>query len=1205
MDLLQKKEKAKKNIRFYSGCILILLAFYASLYIVKNKYAPETLVKKGLNSIQQANTQSVNMNKKVIGFLSRKNNVTWRQLKRYSVDYKGGIIVLRGDSLVFWNNNLLSIRKASKIEPGKPAIIFMDEDPIVASKKINGNYQVISFVNLNNNKIPYGIKIEQGKHNGKNHYVVSRFGITIKVDKEHIPPLITGILFLLYLLVITCAAFTIKRIAYSSVTKKRPTGKKRMQIGFFILGILILRVIIYFIGLPEIFFHSFWHNTIMADVPGWVTPSDLLVNVILFLIVLLEWKKIIKEKPEKTGKLSWPKIMAAELLLLSVPLVLYELTRNIMQNGVLVVYPDNAYFGREGFINLILMLGVNFILYLWTETFNATAEKNGIRYKKIIWTLTLTTIIVGFTGLWDWHIVLMTYLVVLLLISIIKYIPRTKKPYFHSVLALFVLSLTATWFLNINEQQGRKAHQQYTANVLTQKKDPYLQYLLHNKAKEILKDKNIAKILNSGTGNKEQAITQYFNRKYFHGFLPTYTKQITLCEPEQQLEIQPENAIVNCNTFFENMGGDLVDSAQNYTLSLINNTTESIYYLARLHFKNVIQGRIPVNLYIEFYTNRIPKGLGYPELLQNKGTADLHLSGYSFAYYEKGKLEYKFGDFLFPIDLADFKSAPTGKFFNKGGYSHYILPLSKTEKVIVSRPNENLSNKLLPFSLLFIMSGIVLLLFVTIKYGKKIRETFRYSFSTRLQLTIFTALMLVYGMLTVIILYYFNANNRETITNNLKEKTHSVMIELQHELSPMGHDALKNRQQIQSYLQKLSMVFFSDINLYTREGTLLVSSRPEIFNRNLQSRLINPKAYFEIEKQHKLFFLGIEKIKQVLFYSSYAPFIQANGKEAGIINLPYFARQSELQRTYYQMMANLINLFVITGLLGMLLMIYLSRLLTKPLKVLQEKIGAVSIEKQNEKIEWNREDEIGKLVEAYNQMVIKLEESARLLEDSARDKAWREMARQIAHEIRNPLTPMKLNVQYLQKVYQTNDPAFGEKFEIVSKSLIDQIETLNDVVTMFSDFSKTEKQAEGKTDLIKTLKSSITLFKKSYALTIRFWTNTDRAEVRVPNRDLLRIFNNLLKNAVQSMEDRKEKIIETEVNLSEEKVEIKITDNGRGISHENEKHVFQPYFTTKTKGTGLGLAIVKNLITTYGGDIRFVSHKGKGTTFILTFPLVQ
>ena len=258
-------------------------------------------------------------------------------------------------------------------------------------------------------------------------------------------------------------------------------------------------------------------------------------------------------------------------------------------------------------------------------------------------------------------------------------------------------------------------------------------------------------------------------------------------------------------------------------------------------------------------------------------------------------------------------------------------------------------------------------------------------------------------------------------------------------------------------------------------------------------------------------------------------------------------------------------------LLGMLLMVYLSRLLTRPLQILQHKIISVSIERQNEKIEWGRNDEIGKLIDAYNQMVEKLEESARLLKYSAREKAWREMARQIAHEIRNPLTPMKLNVQYLQKVYAAKDSTFEEKLRAISQSLINQIDTLDDVAGMFSDFSKMNFPTNEKADLMQAIKSTTTLFKKSYDIKIEIDSDREYIPVKTSKQDLLRIFNNLLKNSVQSMEKISQKEVKIQIICKKDHAELRLTDNGNGISTEDKENIFQPYFTTKSTGTGLGL----------------------------------
>ncbi len=1202
---MKKRDRHNTLVNFLlytAGFLLILFAFYGLRYTTERNYRPESLFRRTQNTIYNIGNQCVKTSVKVFGFLHQKKSITWTQLNRQLSDNQANIIITKGDSIIYWNTNQVPAGQLSSMTNGKLKILFLGNRSYAGLKTIRGNYTVDVFFPLTKKILPYGVKIEYRSNSGHDEYPLNELGITLKIESGMLPPYMLTILFFLYT-TLFLYVIIILSLLYRELENRIALRHSYLLLFFFFIDLIILRGIQYYFGFPEVFKNSFWISGQITSLPGFRTPGDLVLNLVLLCVGLFMLLRYFKQQQSHWEKHVWLKLFLVQIILFSLPVILYFITEGVLQNGPLILFPENVYFSTPGIIRLFLLLLVNILVYLWIISFLGFVQKKGSSFWQIVVTLTLVAMLFLWLIEVEKTIIFLVYVLSVMLAGILWFIKRDKKPYFHSILTILLLSLSAAYLLNVNEQEHRNAHQKFTANMLTQKQDPYLQYLLKSQSGEILNDTNIIKIIISGKENKEQRISHYLNKKYFHGMFSSYSRQVTLCEPGQLLEIQPDNKVVGCDAFFRHLRGKIVDTGLDFELSLVNNTSESIYYLARFHFPTLLNNKAGVNLYIEFFTNIIPKGLGYPELLQDAGAGELHLSGYSFSFYEQGKLEYKFGDFLYPIDLSDLKEAPVKKFFQKDGYTHYMLPVNNKEILLVSRLRQTLSGWLLPFSLLFILSGILLLIYILFKFGKQILETFSYSFSTRLQLTIFSTMLIVFLVLTAIILYYFNANNRQTISNNLEEKTHSVLIELQDKLSPFGNAALQNKQEIQSYLQKFSMVFFSDINLYDNAGELIVSSRPEIFSRGLQSRLINPVAYTEIEKNHKLFYLGKERIKNVEFYSSYAPFILDNGVDAGIINLPYFARQSELQHTYYQMLANLINLFVIAGMLGMLLMVYLSRLMTRPLNILQRKITSVSIEKQNEKIEWSRNDEIGKLIEAYNQMVEKLEESARLMKYSAREKAWREMARQIAHEIRNPLTPMKLNIQYLQKVYSAKDPSFDEKFKSVSSSLINQIDTMNEVVGMFSDFSKTNFPIDEKADLMEAITSTATLFRKSYEIHITIDSEQDNIEVKTSMQDLLRIFNNLLKNAVQSMENTPDKNIRIQILQRQKYVEVRLTDNGKGIYEADKEHIFQPYFTTKSKGTGLGLAIVKNLMTEMGGEIIFVSEKGLGTTFILKLPL--
>ncbi|NOX87274.1 MAG: GHKL domain-containing protein [Chlorobi bacterium] len=412
-----------------------------------------------------------------------------------------------------------------------------------------------------------------------------------------------------------------------------------------------------------------------------------------------------------------------------------------------------------------------------------------------------------------------------------------------------------------------------------------------------------------------------------------------------------------------------------------------------------------------------------------------------------------------------------------------------------------------------------------------------------------------------------------------------------------------DQPQLEQMLIKFSSVFFSDINLYNTSGQLVASSRPEIFNLGLLSENINPMAYEELMVKNKLFYFTRERIGEVSYYSSYAPLELGGDKAAGIVNLPYFAKQTEVTQAYYLMIFTFINLFVFLGIIGAVIAVALSRIITRPLKVLQENIAAIQIDKPNKPIPWANEDEIGKLIREYNKMIRKLEQSAELLKQSERESAWREVAQQIAHEIKNPLTPMKLNVQYLEKAFREKDKDLEEKVRNISNSLISQIESLDKVAEMFSDLAKTRVRNFEKVDLGNVIRESVQLFKNNTTVKISYQPDDIRGHYFTPafEKDLLRLFNNMIMNAIQSIDKNRDGVVKIVLKEEEQFFVVTIEDNGKGIPDEQKSKIFQPYFTTKSTGTGLGLAIVKNIMQEIGGEITFESKKDTGTVFTLKF----
>ena len=301
----------------------------------------------------------------------------------------------------------------------------------------------------------------------------------------------------------------------------------------------------------------------------------------------------------------------------------------------------------------------------------------------------------------------------------------------------------------------------------------------------------------------------------------------------------------------------------------------------------------------------------------------------------------------------------------------------------------------------------------------------------------------------------------------------------------------------------------------------------------------------------------------------------------------------------------LVNVLVLAIIMAGLLAPLISRQITRKLSLIGEKFKQVKIGSGNELIEWHANDEIGNLVAEYNKMIAQLERSAEKLAKSERDMAWREMAKQVAHEIKNPLTPMKLGIQHLQRAYEQNAPNLPELVNKVSNTLIEQIDNLSHIANEFSNYAKMPRAVIEEINVNEIVRTAGNLIKEGEEAEIHLHANAEHSMVAADKNQLLSIFNNLLLNAVQSIPDHRQGSVNVITENADGMIIISVSDNGIGISAEEAKKVFIPSFTTKSSGTGLGLAICKDYVNSFGGTIDFVSEENVGTTFFVRLPVIQ
>ena len=314
----------------------------------------------------------------------------------------------------------------------------------------------------------------------------------------------------------------------------------------------------------------------------------------------------------------------------------------------------------------------------------------------------------------------------------------------------------------------------------------------------------------------------------------------------------------------------------------------------------------------------------------------------------------------------------------------------------------------------------------------------------------------------------------------------------------------------------------------------------------------------------------------------------------------YLENDDFLSKELNEFLERLMYAFMLVLLMAIVIAFLLSKYITKSLKAISDKINTTRLEKRNEKIEINdTSEEISTLVNSYNSMIDELEESAIQLAKSEREQAWREMAKQVAHEIKNPLTPMRLTVQNFQRKFDPNDDNIYSKVDEYSKTLVQQIDTMSSIASAFSNFAKMPAQQNETLNVVKIVKLALDIFNEGY---IDFTAEKEEIIAKFDRTQLIRVVTNLVKNGIQAIPANKTPKINVNVETTDKNVVLTVTDNGSGISEENTDKVFDPKFTTKTSGMGLGLAMVKNIVETYKGSITFISKKGVGTTFKVVFP---
>ena len=587
---------------------------------------------------------------------------------------------------------------------------------------------------------------------------------------------------------------------------------------------------------------------------------------------------------------------------------------------------------------------------------------------------------------------------------------------------------------------------------------------------------------------------------------------------------------------------------------------------------------------------------------------------YSYARYVSGRLVSNKGVYAYPsvmYERLNDRIESGAPYIRLNGYIHFINRITDNETIIISRKVYGVMTYIITFSYLMLITFFTVYLLVHKRKQKAKEEVFRSNyFRSRINAVLMSSILVSLIVMSIISVTFVYRRNRTNMDNLMSERISIVQAMMDSQCKDIVSSSELSTNRFGHILESISNDTKSDITVYSPSGRVIRSTTPEIFDRMVMGSRINEDAYYHIRYRNKMFYIHSERIGKDTFYSLYAPVINERGQTIAIISVPYTDQDLDFKQDALFHAATIINIFIILILLTVLISTTFVNRMFRPLIEMGRKMSGTDLHGL-EYIMYKRHDEVSTLVDAYNRMVHELSVSSRKLAQTERDKAWSEMARQVAHEIKNPLTPIKLEIQRLVRMKERNDPAWGEKFDHAVTVILEHIDILTDTANEFSTFAKLYTEEPVEVDLNRTLKDQLVIFDNRDNMEISY-IGLEEATVLAPRPQLIRVFVNLITNAIQAVEeavadgsiDGKGRIfISLRNGVRDGYYDIVFEDNGPGVKEENQARLFTPNFTTKSGGTGLGLAICRNIVDKCNGEISYQkSFSLGGACFTVSLP---
>ena len=976
-----------------------------------------------------------------------------------------------------------------------------------------------------------------------------------------------------------CLFFLCLIICYFFIGKEILIKSKRFY-AIFTLALFAILLLLSYLDFPQVFFNNPLFSPWQLAVNSIISSYTHLTVILLFVFTVTLVYTSVETKSEF--------ITGAVLLFLSV-FLFYELLKSmILHAGFsfnILSLKDLDFI--HAWAHLLLFVS-GYVIYLQIRhwNFHQQALKTLLSVSLIYLVLSL---ILTFIFSSNFNYVMLTGALVLYLVSAKLLKINTENN--RILLYILLMSLTTIFislFLNENKKDIR--FKILSENILingNEENDPIAELMIEEMYKNILEDDELQHLLiNNDSVNP---VKNFIFDKYLKGFWNNFDVEFYRIPGASDQFRQYLN--------FLEFSGKRIRDTDFYTLPA------SLYDLSIV---GIIKSQKPDSFHVainndmllmEFKPKRNIRSYSFPDLLISGENESSKQNEISVARFEKEELIYHDNRYDWENKAGIIKNASEG--FEKLNYQDGIFYIFTHDenKIVIKALNTPKLWAYILYILAVLMAYILIWRMIAVlKIFFTPDSRFSLGLTSKFQLVFISLLIISFIAILIFSVNYFKSNYQQEQIEQITRKKNYIRQSLQDTYFWTTNLADINEQSLNNVLTELAFRFETDINIYNTDGRLMGSSQNLIFRKKLLSKLISPQVFFKgIQSENQY-----EKIGSLEYLASYTELVNGDYLKIGYIAIPQYLSQTEINAKIESFLLSIIQIYLIIIILSLVTILLAGKQLAEPLQQLELKLRSMRIGGKNEKIDYQYDDEIGQLVVQYNKTVDELEKSTKLLIQSERETAWRTMARQIAHEINNPLTPMKLTLQQLQRARQMKSDGWETYFDKATQTLIEQIDNLSRIAGTFSQFAKLPESNYSTIDIASRLYSTVTLFTHNHDnIAIEYQGETKDVYVLGDAEQLIQVFNNLLKNAIQAIPSDRSGKIHVKLEVISEEVFISIVDNGTGIAEKNRDSIFKPNFTTKSTGMGLGLSITKNIIENMQGSISFTSDENAGTCFIL------